>query len=95
MNLQKLADRLRSLGAPTIYVHRWPWAPPEEKPAAYSVAQAAAELGVSKETVYREVSEGLMPHSKVRGRITITAEQLAKYRERREAKLPPGQFRHL
>jgi excisionase family DNA binding protein len=61
----------------------------------YSVVQAAELLGVSKETVYREVSEGLMPHTKVRGRTTITAEQLAEYRERRAAKLPPGQFRHL
>jgi excisionase family DNA binding protein len=47
MNLQKLADTLRSLGAPTIYVHRWPWAPPDEKPqgALLTLAEAAEYLG--------------------------------------------------
>lgn len=63
----------------------------------YTVVQAAEVLGVSKETVYREVSEGIMPHTKARGRIVISAEDLAKYRERNVATLPtpPGQFRHL
>lgn len=73
-----------------------------QKPSAdierpYTVVQAAEILGVSKETVYREVSEGLMPHARIKSRITITAEQLAEYRRRKATTLPaqPGSFRHL
>jgi excisionase family DNA binding protein len=65
--------------------------------SALSIKQVAELLGVSAASVYREVHEGLMPHTRVRRRITITPEQLAEYRQRQAPAVPrqAGSFRHL
>ncbi|MCO6043350.1 helix-turn-helix domain-containing protein [Aeoliella sp. ICT_H6.2] len=53
-----------------------------------SVKQAADELGVSKETVYKLCSENALRHTRVGRRITITRQQLEDYRDR-------PKFRHV
>lgn len=50
--------------------------------AAFDVVEAARRLGVSTDTVYREVQDGVLPHTRVRRRITITPSQLEQYRLR-------------
>jgi excisionase family DNA binding protein len=56
--------------------------PPANGPL--SVVQAAKELGVSKETVYKLCAEGDLSHVRIANRITITREQLEQYREEQE-----------
>lgn len=49
--------------------------PPAEEAQAsgsMSVVEVAEALGVSKATIYRLVSEQALPHSRVRGRITVS-----------------------
>lgn len=53
--------------------------------AALSVKQAAAELGVSKETIYKLCDERVIPHGRIGRRITITPAQLAEYQSARRA----------
>lgn len=58
------------------------------QPGALSVKQVAAELGVSRETVYKLCSENALRHTRVGRRITITRQQLDDYQNR-------PRFRHL
>jgi|PersoiStandDraft_1058852.scaffolds.fasta_scaffold12305_3 excisionase family DNA binding protein len=51
---------------------------------AFSVYEVAAQLGVSVFTVRREVSEGRLPHVRVRGRIVVLPESLERYLSTRE-----------
>ena len=92
--LATLIDAIES-GKVTIIINGQTETPPAAGP--YSVSQAAKLLGVSKETVYREVEQGAMPHSRIKRRITITVEQLNQYRQQTATKLPlqPGKFRHI
>jgi excisionase family DNA binding protein len=53
-----------------------------------SVQDAARQLGVSKETVYKLCADNAMPHTRVGRRITISRQQLADYQSR-------PRFRHL
>jgi excisionase family DNA binding protein len=53
---------------------------PADESATMSVPQAAEILGVSKETVYRLCTDGILSHARVRNRITITPQQLEQYR---------------
>jgi excisionase family DNA binding protein len=53
--------------------------PADESPTM-SVPQAAELLGISKETVYRLCSDGVLAHARIRNRITITPQQLEQYR---------------
>jgi excisionase family DNA binding protein len=53
---------------------------PTDESATMSVPQVAELLGVSKETVYRLCTDGLLAHARVRNRITITRQQLEQYR---------------
>lgn len=57
-----------------------------------SAAQAAEQLGVSREKVYELCRTGALLHDRVGKRITITPEQLEQYQTPR---LSAGQFRHL
>ena len=57
-------------------------------PDVMSVAEAAGQLGVSKETVYNLCADNVMPHTRIGRRITITSQQLEDYRKR-------PRFRHL
>jgi excisionase family DNA binding protein len=59
-----------------------------DKGGAFSVVQAAKELGVSKEMVYRLCNENALPHSRIGRRITISSQQLAEFQTR-------PKFRHL
>jgi excisionase family DNA binding protein len=54
---------------------------PPTNGADMSVAQVAALLGVSKETVYKLCAEGDLSHNRIGTRITITPDQLAEYRQ--------------
>lgn len=54
-------------------------------PAAMSVKQVAAMLGVSKETIYRLCEERVLPHTKIGRRIVIMPDQLEQYRAERQA----------
>lgn len=67
------------------------WEPWKES-QTMNVAQAAERLGVSKETVYRLCREGILPHTRVGTRITISPDQLKEYQTR---PLPTGKYRHL
>jgi excisionase family DNA binding protein len=49
-----------------------------------SVKQAAEQLGVSRETVYKLCGEGTLPHTRIRNRITITLAQLGQYQREQE-----------
>ena len=53
-----------------------------------NVAQAAGQLGVSKETVYKLCAENAIPHTRIGRRITISSQQLTDFRTR-------PRFRHL
>lgn len=57
---------------------------PPTNGADMSVAQVAALLGVSKETVYRLCREGDLTCNHIGTRITVTGAQLAEYRRRLE-----------
>jgi excisionase family DNA binding protein len=57
---------------------------PADEATTMSVPQAAEILGVSKETVYRLCNDGLLSHTRVRSRITITQQQLEQYRREAE-----------
>jgi excisionase family DNA binding protein len=48
---------------------------------ALTVQDAADQLGVSKETVYKLCAEGTLSHTRIGRRITITQEHLAEFRE--------------
>lgn len=60
---------------------------PEESPqratvdGAMSVQDAADQLGVSKETVYKLCADGSLTHNRIGRRITITPQQLAEYQQ--------------
>lgn len=54
-------------------------APPVNQP--FSVKQAAAELGVSRETVYKLCAENALQHTRIGRRITIPQRHLEDYRE--------------
>lgn len=75
-----------------IQVRVYPYAvtEPPASNGSFSVKQAAQQLGVSKELVYKLVNEGTLPHTRIGRRITITQEQLAEYQDH-----PQGRFRHL
>lgn len=66
---------------------------PPNTNGAMSVLAAAAQLGVSKETIYKLCHENALPHSRIGRRITISQEQLAEYQNRPRV-LSVG-FRHL
>ncbi len=57
-------------------------------PSDCSVAEVAKQLGVSKETIYAACRDGRLPHTRIGRRIVITPEQLQKYRQSAEIKLP-------
>lgn len=57
---------------------------PADESTTMSVPQAAEILGVSKETVYRLCTDGILSHARVRNRITITPQQLEQYRRQVE-----------
>lgn len=48
---------------------------------AMSVEDAANQLGVSKETVYKLCADGSLTHNRIGRRITITPQQLAEYQQ--------------
>lgn len=48
-------------------------------PLAYSVTTLAAETGVSRQTLYREIEEGRLRAKRVRGRLVIPAEAVAEW----------------
>lgn len=70
---------------------------PPANGGAMNVAQAAGLLGVSKETVYGLCSDGLLQHTRIGRRITISPQQLADYQRQQTLVAPrqPGQFRHI
>lgn len=53
-----------------------------------TVAEAAQQLGVSKETIYAACCDGRLPHTRIGRRIVITPEQLSQYRQAGEVELP-------
>jgi excisionase family DNA binding protein len=53
--------------------------------AALSVKDAAKQLGVSRETVYKLAEERVLPHTRIGRRIVISPEQLAAYQSSRRA----------
>jgi len=67
--------------------------PPRWETASMSVQQAATQLGVSKGIVYRLCQEGVMPHTKIGRRITITQAQLEEYRALSQEQ--PSQLRYV
>jgi excisionase family DNA binding protein len=52
---------------------------PNQSGAAMSIAEAAKNLGVSRGILYRLCQDGLMPHTKVGRRVTITPDQILEY----------------
>lgn len=65
----------------------------QHKIVAMSVAEVARRLGVSVWTVYREIDDGVLPHMRVRRRITITPQQLDQYQNRSQGSA--ASFEHL
>ena len=67
---------------------------PRQEMAAMSIKQAAVQLGVSKSKLYELCQDGIMPHTRVGRRITITPAQLAEYRTLSQQR-GPSQLRYV
>jgi excisionase family DNA binding protein len=80
-NIREWLDYLRDQGYPAGIFNG---AYDPRSRGSLSVKQAAQQLGVSKETVYKLCDEGTLAHQRIGRRITITPAQLAEYqREQR------------
>ena len=45
----------------------------------YSVADVAARVGLSKQTIYREIEDGRLKAARIRGRVVIPADAVAEW----------------
>ena len=53
--------------------------PTATEPTALSVADVAARVGLSKQSVYREVEDGRLRAVRIRGRLLVPADAVAEW----------------
>jgi excisionase family DNA binding protein len=73
--------------ASLISVVRQLQSPAQQPTDSLSIEQVAKRLAVSRGVIYRLCKDGVMPHTKVGRRITITPEQIAEYQNRQPQEL--------
>ena len=82
-DLREWLDYLRDQGFPAGGINDV-WESWKQPTGSTSVKQAAQQLGVSKETVFKLCADGMLSHARIGRRITITPAQLAEYQRGRK-----------